>query len=255
MVNAAHSGFVQQRANNHQTQAVDGAMAIKKLFLLFFSALMLPLAAFAAPLPPARPTSFEQAPASQPQKTEPVYQTACPALMDGNVQAKILPPLDHEGCGTASPYQLSAINIAGREIKLASPATVNCAMATAFIDWVKRVDQLSRTTHGAGIKTLYTGTSYMCRRRNNAKTGKISEHGFANAIDLTGFALTDKTSVTLPDAWRAGGMDQKLMRQSHKLGCSIFTTVLGPKANALHEDHLHLDMGCHGKNCTYKICD
>lgn len=212
----------------------------------------------AAPQPPERPDDLPPPPQTKvekPKAKEPIYQAACPALMGDDVDAKILPPLEDDGCGTQSPYQLNAINISNRTITLASPATVNCTMATAFIDWVKRVDQLSRTTHGAGIERISTGTSYACRRRNNAKTGKISEHGFANAIDLTGYVLTDGTQVQLPAAWKAGGKDQKLIRQSHKLGCEIFTTVLGPEANALHKDHLHLDMGCHGKSCTYKICD
>ncbi|WP_424983912.1 extensin family protein [Maritalea sp. S77] len=212
----------------------------------------------AAPVPPPRPAQLaevEDPTTSKPEPKQPVYQAACPALMSDDVDAKIIPPTEHDGCGTQSPYQLNSIKVSGRDIKLATPATVNCAMATAFIDWVKRVDQLSRITHDAGIKSISTGTSYMCRRRNNAKTGKISEHGFANAIDLTGFVLTNGEQVQLPEAWQAGREDQKLIRQSHKLGCEIFTTVLGPEANALHKDHLHLDMGCHGKSCTYKICD
>lgn len=212
----------------------------------------------AAPAPPPRPAELAEVEAtstSKPKSKKPIYQAACPALMGDDVDAEIMPPIDYDGCGTQSPYQLKSITVSGRDIQLATPATVNCAMATAFIDWVKRVDQLSRTNHNAGIKSISTGTSYMCRRRNNAKTGKISEHGFANAIDLTGFALTNGKQVQLPEAWHAGHEDQQLIRQSHKLGCKIFTTVLGPEANALHKDHLHLDMGCHGKNCTYKICD
>nr|WP_255768807.1 extensin family protein [Maritalea mediterranea] len=175
--------------------------------------------------------------------------------MSDRIDAEILPPIEDAGCGTQSPYQLNAIEIDGRNIRLATPVTINCAMGTAFIGWVKRVDHLSRTIHGAGLKQLNTGTSYVCRRRNNADTGKISEHGFANAIDLTGFVLTNGATVKLPDAWTAEDEDQKLIRQSHKLGCDIFTTVLGPEANAAHKDHLHLDLGCHGARCRYKICD
>ncbi|AVX05830.1 hypothetical protein MXMO3_03325 [Maritalea myrionectae] len=232
-------------------------MNIFKLLLSLAPFLVLPTALSAAPLPPARPADLAVTVAAEPEKpkSDIVYQAACPALMDKGIEAKILPPIDSEGCGTSSPYQLKSISISGRKINLASPATFNCAMATAFIDWAKRVDQISRTMHGAGIKTIYTGTSYVCRRRNNSKTGKISEHGFANAIDLTGFSLTNETEIKLPSAWNNGGKSQKLMRASHKQGCEIFTTVLGPEANALHKDHLHLDMGCHGKNCTYKICD
>lgn len=233
-------------------------MNILKLLLQLLLILALPAALGAAPLPPERPADLApivETPRVKPKKSEIVYQAACPALIGKGVEAKILPPIDNEGCGTTSPYRLKSISVPGRKIRLATPATFNCPMATAFIDWVKEIDQLSRTMHGVGIKTIHTGTSYMCRRRNNSKTGKISEHGFANAIDLTGFSLTDGTEIKLPGAWHTGGKSQKLMRASHRQGCKIFTTVLGPEANALHKDHLHLDMGCHGKNCTYKICD
>lgn len=220
---------------------------------------LLPFASVsAAPRPPVRPDDMPSpAPKSvdQPAAKKSQHQTACAALTGDNVDARLLPPKIDGDCGTNSPYLLRSIKIEHRKIELTSPATVNCAMGTAFVDWVKRVDQLSRTTHGVEVARVRTGASYICRRRNNAKSGKISEHGFANALDLTGFDLANGRQVHLPAAWQAGGADEMLTRQSHQLGCTIFTTVLGPEANALHKDHLHLDMGCHGKSCTFKICD
>ena len=84
----------------------------------------------------------------------------------------------------------------------------------------------------------------------------VSEHGFANALDVIGFRLADGRTVTLSDGWTdplapAG----RLLRFAHDAGCANFTTTLGPEANALHADHLHLELGCHGKTCTARLCE
>jgi hypothetical protein len=36
---------------------------------------------------------------------------------------------------------------------------------------------------------------------------------------------------------------------------SYFTTILGPGSNASHADHLHFDLGLHGKTANYRICE
>jgi hypothetical protein len=96
----------------------------------------------------------------------------------------------------------------------------------------------------------------MCRNRVSDENGFISEHGFANAVDLTGFTLENGTTISVQDDWMpATTPEGKLLRQSHGAACGHFATVLGPEANADHEDHLHLDLGCHGKTCTAQICE
>jgi hypothetical protein len=84
----------------------------------------------------------------------------------------------------------------------------------------------------------------------------VSEHGFANALDVVGFSLQDGRTMALPDGWSeplapAG----RLLRFAHGAGCAHFTTTLGPEANALHADHLHLDLGCHGQRCLARLCE
>jgi hypothetical protein len=37
--------------------------------------------------------------------------------------------------------------------------------------------------------------------------------------------------------------------------CGYFTTVLGPGSNAAHKNHLHFDLGQHGKSGKYRICE
>jgi hypothetical protein len=235
-------------------------IALLLLSLIGFTLLIAPLAppalAQAVQLPkerPDRPVPARKAP--QKAAATKVYQTACPAIMDGALVGKIKRPIMDGDCHVQSPYEIRALNLDGQSIKLSQKITLNCTMATAFLDWAKRLNEQAKAQANSKIKSIQVGTSYMCRRRNNQPTGKISEHGFANGLDVTGFTLQNGKAVKLPLAWQSDGADKHLMRTSHKIACQIFTTVLGPEANALHYDHLHFDMGCHGKSCTYKICE
>jgi hypothetical protein len=47
----------------------------------------------------------------------------------------------------------------------------------------------------------------------------------------------------------------RIIRFAHDAACTHFTTVLGPEANELHRDHLHIDLGCHGQRCVARLCE
>ncbi len=129
-------------------------------------------------------------------------------------------------------------------------------MAGAIADWVGEVDAYARGAMESPVATLVTGTSMMCRARNGGDASALSEHGFANALDVVGFTLEDGTNISVEAGWDGVARPEgKLLRQAHGAACGRFTTVLGPEANAEHEDHLHLDLGCHGQTCTARICE
>ncbi len=65
----------------------------------------------------------------------------------------------------------------------------------------------------------------------------------------------EKTSAITPPIQRATTPQARFLVTVHKAACSLFSTVLGPDANAAHHDHFHLDLGCHGKDCKYLICE
>lgn len=185
-----------------------------------------------------------------------VYQAACPALLEGLVEAEALPPLSEGACGERSPISVTGVMSRGRMVPLSSPLVTNCQMASALPDWVAAVDAYAQAAQDTRIETLMTGTSYMCRNRNNAEEGLTSEHGFANAADIVGFALENGKTVTVEGDWaKASAPEGRLLRFAHDAACTGFTTVLGPEANALHKDHFHLDLGCHGQSCTARICE
>lgn len=227
----------------------------------------------AAPVPLPRPTPETRAPAAEEPvvpdakpEAEPapvaeagderVYQTACPAVLLGLVEAEANPPLVEDQCGERSPLTVTAVLANGRMVPLSTPLITNCAMASALPAWVSAVDGYATSALKSPLGEVVTGTSYMCRKRNNASEGFTSEHGFANAVDVTGFTLDDGRSIGVEGNWMpAGDPEGRLLRFAHDAGCTGFTTVLGPEANALHHDHLHLDLGCHGKSCTARICE
>ncbi|WDR02021.1 extensin family protein [Devosia algicola] len=185
-----------------------------------------------------------------------VYQTACPAVIRGQVEAKALPPIRDGVCEARSPLSVTGVLANGRMVALSSPIITDCAMASSLPGWAGAIDGYLGAAQNTNLETILVGTSYMCRKRNNAADGLTSEHGFADALDVVGFALGDGTNVKVADDWlpasSAGG---RLLRLAHDAACARFTTVLGPEANALHRDHLHLDLGCHGKTCTARLCE
>lgn len=215
------------------------------------------------PAPDTREPVAEEPAAPEPQaEAEPaavadrVYQTACPAVLLGLVEAEANPPLVEDQCGERSPLTVTAVLANGRMVPLSTPLTTNCAMASALPAWVSAVDGYAVSALKSGLGEVVTGTSYMCRKRNNASEGFTSEHGFANAVDVTGFTLVDGRSIGVEGDWMpAVEPEGRLLRFAHDAACSGFTTVLGPEANAEHHDHLHLDLGCHGKTCTARICE
>jgi hypothetical protein len=210
-----------------------------------------PPAAMDAP-EPVLPEPQVEEPAAPPRD----YQVACPAVLNGEVTASALPPIHENMCGLQSPLSLEAVMANGRSVPLNAPVTTDCGMATALPGWVADVDRWLMATEETRIETVNIGTAYACRNVNNAKSGNLSFHAFGDALDVIGFTLEDGRTITVETAW-PGTVEQgsRIIRFAHDAACTHFTTVLGPEANELHRDHLHLDLGCHGQRCTARLCE
>ena len=210
-----------------------------------------PEAAGAAAAPePGEPPVEE--PAAPPRD----YQVACPAVLNGEVTASVLPPIHENMCGLQSPLSLEAVMANGRAVPLNAPVTTDCGMATALPGWVADVDRWLMATEDTRIETVNVGTNYACRNVNNSRDGNLSFHAFGDALDVIGFTLEDGRTIAVDTAW-PGTVEQgsRIIRFAHDAACTHFTTVLGPEANELHHDHLHLDLGCHGRRCTARLCE
>jgi hypothetical protein len=83
---------------------------------------------------------------------------------------------------------------------------------------------------------------------------RLSEHGHANAIDISAFVLADGRSIDVKNGWWGHLADRTFLRAVHGGACEIFTTVLGPAHDFNHRDHFHLDLARHGRGGEGRIC-
>jgi hypothetical protein len=155
-----------------------------------------------------------------------------------------------------SPLSLTGVLANGRMVPVSNGVTTDCGMATAMPAWVESIDSYLMARENTRLSEVVIGTSYACRNVNNGATGNLSFHAFADALDIVGFKLEDGRTVTVAGGWSDPlSPEGRLLRFAHGSACSRFTTTLGPEANALHHDHLHVDMGCHGRTCTARLCE
>ena len=123
------------------------------------------------------------------------------------------------------------------------------------------------------VTRIITASAYMCRQRIGSSNQRLSEHSFANALDISAFVIMDGRSIDVLTGWgqtardrqaqatdMAGGggdarplrdiapsegsqtKDSLFLRRVHESACGVFGTVLGPEANEAHRNHLHLDL-------------
>lgn len=126
----------------------------------------------------------------------------CKVILAG-IEASSSPmePIKKGKCGTPAPIRLSSIG-SNPTVKLSPPATVNCAYAAALHKWVKnKLQPAARKLLGAAVTRINSMSSYSCRNRYGRKTGKISEHAKANALDIGGFTLANGKRVSVLRNW------------------------------------------------------
>ena len=147
------------------------------------------------------------------------------------------------GCGIAAPVQITAVS----GIRLTQPMTVDCTTATAFKRWVDRGIVPAVGRKGGGVAKLDVGPGYVCRPRNNQRGAKMSEHGRGKAIDLMGLVLKNGQSLDVERGWKS---QPRIFKAIHASACGVFGTVLGPKADRFHLNHIHVDT-IHYRSGTY----
>ena len=160
------------------------------------------------------------------------------------------------GCGVSDPVRLISIASLGNTITLPAKPVLNCAFALRLVTWLSDVSApvvQSFTKHP--LKSMTTGPGYVCRTRNNKKGAKISEHGFGNAIDITGFQVAGNKKISVSAIPDGPASEVRMLSALRISSCGYFSTVLGPGTNAAHKSHFHFDYGKHGRTWNYRICE
>jgi hypothetical protein len=156
-------------------------------------------------------------------------------------------------CGAAQPFEMTAA--LNGQMPMRPAALLTCPMIPAVDRWAGAiVGPAARIHFGQPIVELKVAASYGCRPMNNVPGARLSEHGHANALDISGFRLADGRWINVKSGWNGDPRERAFLRQVHSGSCQIFTTVLGPNYDANHRDHFHLDLARHGVSGMKGIC-
>ncbi|MES1206336.1 MAG: extensin family protein [Pseudomonadota bacterium] len=105
----------------------------------------------------------------------------------------------------------------------------------------------ARATLRSRVRAIVQLGTYNCRRMA-AYPDLVSEHSFANAIDVAVFLLADGRRVDVEHDWVPANepaqrpASQFLRRLTRRLyDEKVFTVVLTPSYDKHHKNHLHLD--------------
>jgi hypothetical protein len=168
-------------------------------------------------------------------------EMAC--LADLDTHAVVYRPLDmgepkDPRCRVAAPIKLSRI-----DVPLSRPATMSCFLADK-LDAFERgaLQKLAMQDLGHNVVRIDHLGAYSCRAITS-RHDKLSEHAYGLAIDISGFRLSDGTSVNVERDWARPGPKSAFLHHVARAACGYFSVVLTPDSNADHFNHFHFDLG------------
>ncbi len=162
-----------------------------------------------------------------------------------------LPEISGPGiCGMTHPFKVYALD--NGAIPLSKPVVIDCSMIPTLETWLDNsVQPIAQARFNQRVSGLEVFGAYSCRNVDNASWGKLSEHAFGNAIDVSGFKLADGREIPIVSDWkRTDTQESAFLHEAHAAACGDFTTVLGPGSDSFHYNHFHLDLANHGATNT-----
>jgi hypothetical protein len=128
----------------------------------------------------------------------------------------------------------------------ASPL-LTCTMALGLARFERILQEEAAALFQSKVTRIQHGGTYNCRRM--ARFDMVSEHSFANAIDLVRLTLANGVTIDVvrhfgnrseePSA-RESQFLRRVARRAYDE--NLFSVVLTPLFDPLHRDHFHLDM-------------
>ncbi|HWK67158.1 MAG TPA: extensin family protein [Rhizobiaceae bacterium] len=195
--------------------------------------------------PPARHDETDEARRAAPPV--PTDELACRArLRTLGVDFSDRAPIDEApGCVVGHPLAVASL---GQGIDIAPQAVLNCATAEATARFLAEiVVPASKSVFGEDLVAISHGSAFVCRPRNG--TTKLSEHAFANAIDIGGFKLASGRIISVAAATDPKEAD--FLSRVRMAACGPFKTVLGPGTDPDHAQHFHFDLAKRRNGGTY----
>jgi hypothetical protein len=144
-----------------------------------------------------------------------------------------------EGCG--NEFAVRASRIGGSALKNAP--VMSCRLAETLEAWERDVLQPAALEHlGKRVRRIQHLGTYNCRKIRGSRRF-MSQHAYANAIDVSGFVLEGGAGVSLERDWSSDNAKGRFLRALKKPTCDAFSVTLTPDKDAAHKNPFHLDVG------------
>jgi len=185
-----------------------------------------------------------------------VYNNTRPTLNVGNNQTcfemlqkseahflKLTNKSTRLGCVVDNSVKVSQLS----KVNFNTPFMVTCRMALALEQFEREIVQVQALKYfnKKVVNIAHLGT-YNCRPMRGYKN-LLSEHAFANAIDIASFTLSGGEKIVVKKDWSGNEAKSKFLHSVAKQSCQLFSAVLTPNFDRNHADHFHLDQGLWGK--------
>jgi hypothetical protein len=152
-----------------------------------------------------------------------------------------------DGVYTCGAKQVVRYRRGPGEIKYHKNPLLTCGMAIAMADFERVVQEEAERVLGSRVEQIDHLGTYNCREMANYDW--ISEHSFANGIDLRRFHLENGKTITVLEHFRPNEQDanapetiflRTLARRLFEE--DAFSNVITPYFDALHRNHIHVDL-------------
>jgi hypothetical protein len=157
-----------------------------------------------------------------------------------------LPVRTHAGGLVCGAEQVVVYRKGPTAVRWNAAPVVTCGMALALADFERTLADEARVL-GHRVVRIEQGGTYSCRKM--ARFAMVSEHSYANAIDVRAFTLDNGKRISVADHF--GKLDGEpktaegrfLRSLAHRLyDDGVFSVVLTRYFDELHRDHFHLDL-------------
>jgi hypothetical protein len=157
-----------------------------------------------------------------------------------------LPVHTEHGIRCGAPQVVTYLHGPGR-ITYDPPPTLTCRMALALASFEGIVQEEAARRFQSPVTRIEQLGTYNCRAMSRYRL--VSEHAYANAIDLARFTFKSGKTVTVlrdfdmndgPPVRPEGAFLRAISQRADEEG--VFSLVLTPFWDALHKNHFHLDL-------------
>jgi hypothetical protein len=132
------------------------------------------------------------------------------------------------------------------KVRYSSAPILSCGMALGLARFEQVLAEEAERQLGQPVARVEQGGTYNCRRM--ARFDLVSEHSYANAIDIRSVTLKDGRKLTVLGTF--GKLEGEPKRPEARFWRSVaqrlydegtFSVVITPFFDPLHKDHLHFD--------------